>query len=228
MEFLGQWSIWHVVTVVFGVVATLAMILNSNLKLRWGDKEWLVGKEGKKSEDIILKDTLFRITADIDHRYMADIFDIADRMKVKFEQVITEKHCWFTLYRFTDLIYDEVLKRIRRNNLKIKLSEQSIESYINDILQTVGAEYAVLQAKAKLVKCEEQYPDWKDIETDVRDILSISIHAMKKCMITLFVEKVKLYEEYADKFCEKTTRENCIDKPIEKNKNYIKAFGGEL
>jgi hypothetical protein len=226
MEFLGQWSIWHVVTVITGIIVLAVIILNSNLKLRWGDKEWHIGKEGRKTEDGVLKDTLFRLTADIDHRYMSDIFDIADRMKVKFEQVITEKHCWFTLYRFTDLIYDEVCKRIRRNNLKIKLSEQTIEAYINDILQQVGAEYAVLQIKAKLVKCEEQYPDWKDIETDVRSILADSIHAMKRCMVTLFMEKVKLYEEYADKFCEKTSRENCIDKPIEKNKNYIKAFGG--
>jgi hypothetical protein len=225
---LGQWSIWHVSTVVTEIMLILGMILNSNLKLRWGDKEWHIGKENRKSEDAILKDTLFRLTADIDHRYMSDIFDIADRMKVKFEQVITEKHCWFTLYRFTDLIYDEVCKRIRRNNLKLKFSEQSIDSYINDILQTIGREYAVLQTKAKLVKCEEQYPDWKDIETDMRGILADSIHAMKRCMITLFTEKVKLYEEYVDKFLEKSAKKNCIDKPIGKNKGYIKAFGGAI
>ena len=210
------------------IVGVIAMILNSHLKLQWGDKEWFIGRESRKTEDAILKDALFRLAAEIDHRYRSDIFDIVDRMKVTFEQVITEKHCWFTLYRFTDLMYDEVYRRIRRNNLKLKLGELSIESYINDILHSVGAEYAALQTKAKLVRCEEQYPDWNVIESDARTILSVSIHAIKQCMITLFLEKIKLYEEYADKFCEKNTRENCIDKPIEKNMNYLKAFGGTI
>ena len=208
----------------FGAIA-LAVVFIHGITLKLGDKEINIGglKKifAKRDADIAVKDQLKKQIDGIDSEMLADVQDAADSMNSRFEAVLINKHCWFTLDKFIGLIKKELYKRIRRNNLKVKLCEENRANYVTRILGEVREQYQVLQMKAASADCHEQYGDFSLIEEDSKKEIEYFFDEAKKIVIRRLREKIALYEKAQEQFQTKELRRQSCEIPMQKNREYI-------
>jgi hypothetical protein len=179
----------------------------------------------KRDEDRAIRENLKKEIDEIDHEARADMFDLVYTVGIDFEKLLVDKHCHFSMDAFRDILKDELNKRVRRNNLKKKLVEQNVEQYIKSILTAVSEQYGTLQKKAVLAQCAEQYPDFSEIESGVKDILRKLFDDMKKALIKRCNEKIVQYEKTRKSFQDQNLAIEACDEPIERNRKYIEDLG---
>jgi hypothetical protein len=150
------------------LIAFGTFIVINGITLKWGDKEFNLGgmrkKLAKRDEDTLIKENLKRFADDIDHEMEADLYDLIEEMDGRIEGVLLGEHCYFTLDKFSAIVKKELYKRVRRNNLKDHLSDDSIEKYADKILKDVEERYELFQAKVAGSKCGDKYSQFGKIK----------------------------------------------------------------
>jgi hypothetical protein len=206
------------------VVFTVVFVNGIDLKL--GDRELMVGGVikkliAKKDMDILVKERLKKQSDEIDHDMIADILDLAEEMDNRLERALINRHCVFTLDKFIGIVKKEIHKRIRRNNLKIKLCEHHKDQYIAKILKEVKEQYQMLQIKALAADCHDKYGDFVLIEDEVSKSLADFCDQAKVIIINRLKEKISLYETARQEFKIPEIIKTACDIPIAKNQKYI-------
>jgi hypothetical protein len=215
----------HLLVIVLCFIIAIAFVFINGISLKLGDKEVAIGGLkrlfAKRDADVFVKERLKKQIDEIDESMTADVSDLIDAMSFKFEQLLVNKHCWFTMDKFIGLIKRALFKRVRRNNLKIKLCESNKAKYVEQILGEVKAEYRILQIKAAAVQCHDQYMEFTVIEPEVREVLGTFFDETHKIVISKIREKIKLYEIAQSEFKTPELRKQSCDIPIQKNRQYM-------
>lgn len=209
-------------------MSIIVVVAFHGLHLKFGDKEFYLGgvmrRISKHDSDIRVREYLKATTDNIDKEIINNIEDVVDDICYHVDDYIPElqEHCYFTVEKFTAIIRQELYKRIRRNNLKIKLTEQSKAKYIARIVNDVSDKYRALQSIAKQSKCgSELYPDFCEIENQVIKYVELFFDEARKSEIEGIKKKIELYNEYEKKFITKDLKERSIIVPREKNIKYL-------
>jgi hypothetical protein len=215
--------------IAFGAFAIVIIAING-ITLKWGDKEFNFGgmrkKLAKRDKDTLLKESLKRFSDDVDHETEADLYDLIEEMDSRIENVLLGDHCYFTLDKFSAIVKKELYKRVRRNSLKDRLSEDSIEKYGDKILKDVEERYALFQAKVAGAKCGDRYSQFGKIKESVRQQILLWAANARDILIGGMEKKIAKYEATKDQFRIASTRKFCCDDCIAKNKVYIDRLRG--
>jgi hypothetical protein len=174
------------------------------------------------SADVFIKERLKKQIDEIDEEMGADLLNLVDAMNTQFEQILLGKHCWFTLDKFVGLIKKELIRRVRRNNLKVKLCGINKEKYILQIMTQVKEQYKVLQLKAADADCADLYTDFSQIEEAVREVIGAFFDETKRIVMSRIESKIKLYETAREEFKTAELRKQACETPLSKNRDYIK------
>lgn len=211
------------------LIGAIIYLLSANgMHLKLGSKEVYINGTLKRLSlrdgDIQIREYLKSRTDEIDKDIINNIEDVVDNICYHVNDYFPElnEHCYFTVEKFTSIIRQELYKRVRRNNLKIRLTEQSKAKYIAKIVNAVSEKYLSLQAIAKECKCgSELYPPFDKVEGYVIKYVELFFNEARKAEINGIKEKINLYSEYAGKFKTKELKETSIDKPMAKNIKYL-------
>jgi hypothetical protein len=174
------------------------------------------------SADVFIKERLKKQIDEVDEEMGADLLDLIDAMNTQFEQILLSKYCWFTLDKFVGLIKKELIRRVRRNNLKVKLCGINKEKYIQQIMTGVKEQYKVLQLKAAAANCADRYTDFSQIEDAVREVIGTFFDETKRVVIGRIESKIRSYEAAREEFKTAELRKQACETPLSKNKDYIK------
>jgi hypothetical protein len=208
----------------FGLIV-IALCFMYGITLKWGDKEIVIGGLKKllknKDDDTRLKESLKRFSDAVDDDTISQLYDLVDGMDFRLEKLAVKEHCFFSFGEFIRLAQEELKKRIRRNNLKERMSQESREKYADKILHNIKERYTAFQYKAANVKCGDSFADFEVIEAAVKqevigfvnDAIDILVSGMKK--------KIEKYEAAKPEFKTADARKFCCDDCISKNKRYI-------
>jgi hypothetical protein len=213
--------------IAFGAFVIVIIVING-ITLKWGDKEFNFGgmrkKLAKRDEDILLKEGLKRFSDDVDHEVEADLYDLIEEMDGRIESVLLGEHCYFTLDKFSAIVKKELYKRVRRNNLKDRLSDNSIEKYADKILKDVEERYELFRSKVSGVKCGDQYSQFGKIKESVRKQILLWAKSARDILIRGMENKISKYEASKEQFKTAGSRKICCDDCIAKNKVYIERL----
>jgi hypothetical protein len=215
----------------FGLVV-IALGFMHGITLKWGDKEIIIGgiKKllAKKDADTRLKEELKRFTDEIDNDITNQLYDMVDGIDFRLEELTIKEHCFFSFGEFMRLVREELKKRIRQNNLKERMAEESREKYIDRIIHNVRERYTVFQYKVANVKCGDTYSDFSVIEAVIKREITDFVNDAVNILIAGMKKKIDRYEMEKPNFKTKDARKFCCDDRIVKNKVYIKKLTGEV
>jgi hypothetical protein len=218
----------HLIAVLLFLLVVLGMVFINGVSFKIGDKEINIGGIRKllawKDEDTRLKENLKRFADDVDNEIEADLYDLIEDMDVRIERILLQEHCYFTLDKFSAIVKKELHKRVRRNNLKEKLSEDSIDKYVDKALKNVEERYELFQAKVASVKCEDKYSGFQDIKEAIRQELLQWAKEASNILIAGMKKKIAKYEDSKKNFKTPSARKFCCDDCIAKNKVYIERL----
>lgn len=208
------------------IFCAIIVIFINGIHVKLGSKEiWLLGigaKLSARDNDMNLREFLKKQTDEIDKAIINDIDDIVDEIEYKMDNILgDEQHCWFTYSRLVTIIKQELYKRVRRNNLKVRLCESTKEKYIERIVNNIREKYDLLQAKSEKVSCGDVYPSFHKIEDQVYKIVENFFDEARSLEIAGISAKIKIYEDVRPKFKTKSMRESSCDEQIAKNKKYL-------
>ena len=147
-------------------VALIAIVLifMYGITLKWGDKEIVIGGLkrllAQRDDDTRVKDALKRFTDDVDKDITNQLYDLVEGMDFRLEKLMVKEHCFFSFGEFIRLVQEALKKRIRRNNLKERMSVESREKYTDKILRDIKERYTAFQYKAANVQCGDTYADF--------------------------------------------------------------------
>jgi hypothetical protein len=227
---VDQMKFENLALVAGAALIAIILVFMYGITLKWGDKEIVIGALkkllAKKDEDTRLKEELKRFTDDVDNDITNQLYDLVDGMDFRLEKIMVKEHCFFSFGEFIRLVQEELKKRIRRNNLKERMSEESREKYADKILHNIKERYTAFKYKAANVKCGDTYADFNVIEAAVKqeimgfvsDTISILVSGMRK--------KIEKYEAAKPEFKTADARKFCCDDCIGKNKRYIEDLIG--
>lgn len=215
----------HLIAVLLFLLVIIVLVFINGITLKLGEREINIGGImkllAKKDEDIRLKESLKRFSDEIDHEIEADLYDLIEDMEFRIERVLLREHCYFTLDSFVSIVMKELYKRVRRNNLKDKLAEDSQEKYVEKILHTVEERYELFQAKVSGVKCGDRYTEFAVIKDAIRQELCLWAKNACNVLILGMKKKIARYEASKDDFKTSGARKFCCDHCIAKNQSYI-------
>jgi hypothetical protein len=215
----------HLIAVLSFLLVIIAVVMINGITIKIGNKEIHIGGIrkllAKKDEDILLKENLKRFSDEVDQEIEADIYDLIENMEFRIERVLLKEHCYFTLDSFVAIIKKELHKRVRRNNLKEKLAEDSQEKYVDKMLHTVEERYELFQAKVSVVTCGDRYTEFVAIKAAIKKELYLWVQDVCTVLILGMKKKIARYEEVKDEFKTAGARKFCCDHCIAKNQGYI-------
>jgi hypothetical protein len=218
----------HLIAVLLFLLVVLGLVFMNGLSFKIGDKEINIGGIrrllARKDEDTRLKESLKRFSDDVDHETEADLYDLIEDMDTRIEHILLKEHCYFTLDKFSAIVKKELYKRVRRNNLKDRLSEESVEKYVEKVLKSVEERYELFQAKVSGVKCGDKYSGFQDIKDAVRQELLRWAKEASNILIAGMNKKIAKYEGSKSAFKTSSARKFCCDDCIAKNKAYIERL----
>ena len=221
----------HLLMIVLPFFALAAIVLIIGLSLKSGDKEINIGGVqrllAKRDKDTLLKESLKKFTDDVDHEVEANLFDLVKNLEDRLgPPLIQGDHCYFTFNKFSSIVKSELYSRIRRNNLWEKLSDAGKDRYINSILKEIEERYALLQARANLVKCGDTYAEFKDIRGAVRGVLGDFFDGAAEILVVGMKKKIEKYKETKPEFKTAEAKKFCCDDCIAKNQSRIDKLAG--
>jgi hypothetical protein len=215
----------HLIAVLLFLLVIIALVFINGITMKIGNKEINIGGIrkllAKRDEDILLKESLKRFSDEIDHETEADLYDLIEDMEFRIERVLLREHCYFTLDSFVAIVKKELYKRVRRNNLKDKLAEDSREKYVEKMLHAVEERYEFFQAKVSGVKCGDQYTEFTAIKDAIRQELCLWAQDACNVLILGMKNKIARYNESKDAFKTISARKFCCDHCVAKNQSYI-------
>jgi hypothetical protein len=132
----------------------------------------------------------------------------------------------FSFGEFVRPVQEELKKRIRRNNLKERMSGESREKYADKILRNIKERYTAFQYKAANVKCGDIYADFDVIEAAVRREIAGFVNDAIDILVSGMRKKIEKYEAAKPEFKTIDARKFCCDDRIGKNKKYIEDLTG--
>ncbi|GMO52009.1 MAG: hypothetical protein Pg6C_17200 [Treponemataceae bacterium] len=216
--------------IVFAAFTLLVVVFSYGITFKWGNKEITVGGIkrllSKKDDDMLLKESLKRFSDEIDNDIEADIYDLIDDIDTRIENVLLREHCYFTFNRFISIIKKELYKRVRRNNLKERLSKEHRDKYIEKMILDIDEKYDVFRVKASIAKCNDIFSEFKAIKNSVRDELTRFVADAVEILVSGMKKKIERYENAKPEFKTDVARRFCCDDCITKNKAYIKNLTG--
>ena len=214
-----------------GFVLIVAIIFISGLSIKTEKNSLNMGGIvrllEKKDDDTLIKESLKKFSDSVDHEIEADLYDLIENIDDQIDNVLVEKHCYFTMEKFSNLVKRELQKRVRRNNLREKLTEINREKYIDRVLKDVEERYALFQAKAIAASCGERYGDFITIRDLVRKEIGIFFDSAVLTLIEGMRKKRNQYKTEAPKFKTKSVRVFSCDIPDNKNRRYIESLTGK-
>ena len=212
------------------VLVLFAIIFINGFSIKLGDKEFNIGGIMrllvKKDEDTMLKEKLHRFSEEVDHEINGNLYDLVDSLNYEIEGFAMKEHCYFTHEKFISTVKTELEKRVRRNNLKDKLSIKNREKYVESMLKDIESRYELLHAKVSLLKCGEAYAHVSVIKNAIRKILYQFFDGANKILIEGCEKKIKEYNKEKGNFKTKAARKFSCEITIEKNTGYIQALRG--
>jgi hypothetical protein len=212
--------------------ALIAVILvfMHGITLKWGDKEIVIGGLkrllAKKDEDTRLKEELKRFTDDVDDDITNQLYDLVDDIDFRLEKFMVKEHCFFSFGEFIRLVQEELKKRIRRNNLKDRMSGESREKYAEKILRDIKERYTAFQYKAANAECGDAYADFNAIEAAMKQEIAGFVNNAIAILVSGMKKKIEKYEAAKPEFKTADARKFCCDDRIKKNKKYIEDLTG--
>jgi hypothetical protein len=220
----------HLIVILLFFLVLISVIFINGVSLKLGNKEIHIGGIrkllAKKDEDTLLKESLKRFSDDVDHDIEADLYDIIEDMDTRIERMALTEHCYFTFEKFQNIIKSELYKRVRRNNLRERLSVESREKYVTRLLRDIEDKYQLLQAKVSGVKCGDTYAQFPAIRETVKTELYSFFDNAIALIVSGYRRKIEKYSAVKDQFKTTAARKFCCDDCIAKNKQYIKKLTG--
>jgi hypothetical protein len=217
-----------IVFLAFGLVIALFVC---GFSIKWGNKELVIGYIkhllSKKDADIRSKEELKRFSDDVDSDVTSRLYRLVDDLDVRLEKLTVQGRCFFSFNGFIRLVQEELEHRIRRNNLKERMSEVSRARYIENILRDIRERYTVFQYKAANVKCEDTHENFDTIEKAVKDEITVFVDDAVDLLVSGMKKKIAKYESVKPELKTAEARKFCCDDCIAKNKAYIKSLTGE-
>jgi hypothetical protein len=215
----------HLIAILLFLLVALGLVFINGLAFKIGDKEITLGGIlrllAKKDEDTRLKESLKRFADDVDHETEADLYDLIEEMDTRIEGVLLSAHCYFTLDTFSEIVREALYKRVRRNNLKERLSEESVEKYVEKVLKDIEERYELFLVKVSRVKCGDTYSGFRDIKESVRQELLRWAKETSNILVNGMEKKITKYEDSKKGFKTPEARKFCCDDCIAKNRMYI-------
>lgn len=223
---VASMSIEHILIVCSFLLVLIAIIFINGFSIRLGDKELNIGGVlrllARKDEDVLLKENLHKYSEDVDHDVNGHLYDLVDNLNYQIDGIAIKEHCYFTFEKCLSIFKSELEKRVRRNNLKDKLSQNSRENYTANIMSNIESQYGKLQVRVSNLSCGESYADFSIIKDSLQKLLNKFFDNSKTILIDGCRKKIKIYNEYKDRFKTIGARKASCDFPIEKNERYIK------
>lgn len=216
----------HLLIIVLSILVFIVIIFTNGFSFRLGDKEINIGGVlrllAKRDKDTLLKESLKKFSDDVDHEVTANLYDLVVDIEDNLEpNLMMGEHCYFTWEKFSSIVKSELYKRIRRNNLWVKLTEFGREKYINQILSDIGRRYKLMQEKASQVKCGDKYLDFTEVKPAIRDILFKFFDGTVEILVNGMRKKIEKYEKTKPEFKTAEAKKICCDDCIEKNQARI-------
>lgn len=239
------WIVIAFVAVLIFVILLLA--LRKGVRLGIGDKRLIVGAVGKdvdekliafkgeieqreksRQKDEELRKQLFRASVEIDEKAKADNRRIIRKLTLDIQAIFGKYgHCEFTSTNAVEIIKDELTERIDYNCIRERLSTSERQGYIADILHHIKSGYEMFLLKIPHVPCsQEAYPAWSDIRAAVKSVVNTWANETTAILKKRITEKIDVYNAERDNFILAENKDNAVNYPIRKNKQYIKQLGG--
>lgn len=225
MEILATLAddLWKLVATLAALITLVGMLLSSNIEIPIGNNKTIkIGSKSKERNDLVLKDMLFRIMNDIDHKWETKNYEVAERYKNRIFASF-EDTC-FLGYFVASIFHFEIAKRIRVNNIKETLS--LIQRYETEklMLANIETEYSLI-LRNKIV-CGLEMPKWDSIEDKIKKFVKETIDELTNNEQSLILEKLKKYSEHESLFSNKKEKDICVKACITKNIRYLENLGG--
>jgi hypothetical protein len=226
---MSNWEVNRILVFVAGILAILGLVLNSNLKLRFGDKELVLGKGAKRLDDIALKESLNSAIRDIDARKQAKLYRCAKNVKHGVQTLLSDHHCPFTLYTAGDFLEDSI-NTLLRSDFVLSVKEGSSPSYfVQNLMTDYESVYERTVRDAFNAPChDETFPSWGVVKADIGDLLFAVFKEMFEVIKSAAEKKLEVYEEYRSRFSEKAFVEQAVQPFIVKNKRYIEVIDAHI
>jgi len=221
----------HLLIIVLSVLFLAAIVFINGVSFKLGGKELNVGGIprllAKRDKDTLLKESLKKFTDDVDHEVTANLYDLVEDLEDRLEPpLVSGEHCYFTYEKFSAIVKSELYKRIRRNNLREKLTESGRDRYINTVLKDIEKRYGHLREKVKQVKCGDDYAEFGAVKGAIRNVLAEFFDGAAAILVAGMEKKIEKYAETKPEFITAAARKNCCDDCIEKNKSRIRKLSG--
>jgi hypothetical protein len=227
---MDQMKFENLALIVGVALIAIVLIFMYGITLKWGDKEIVIGGLKRlltqRDEDTRLKDELKRFTDDVDNDITNQLYDLVEGMDLRLEKLMVKEHCFFSFGEFIRLVQEALKKRIRRNNLKERMSGESRKKYADKILRDIKERYTAFQYKAANVQCGDTYADFDVIEAAVKQEIVGFVNDSIGILVSGMRKKIEKYEETKSEFKTADTRKFCCDDCISKNKKYIEDLIG--
>lgn len=239
------WIVIAFVAVLIFVILLLA--LRKGVRLGIGDKKLIVGAVGKdidekliafkgeieqreksRLKDEELRKKLFRMSGEIDEKTKADNRRVIRKLTPAIQDIFKQYgQCEFTTVHAVEIIRDELTERIDYNCIRERLSLSERQGYIADILHHIKIGYETFLLKLPQLPCaQEKYPTWKSIQSAIEVIINTWADETAAVLKKRISEKIELYTNERDNFILPENKDNAVDYPVRKNKQYIKQLGG--
>ena len=246
MEGLGSVPVigWIVIFAISVLIFIIIMV--HGIKLALGNKSLSIGgRLDKKIEDVKkdmldkaknalhdeqLRIELYRKSANIDEHLNADLRKLVRKQDDKICTLLTPFSTSFYLSMgISEIIKGELNERIDYNNIREKLSGREREEYLEVILSDIRDKYStfLIHLLTKSSGSLQEYPQWIDIEAPIKDLVKNWEEEVIQLLKNHIKEKIKIYTEAVDDFKTTEYKENSIECPIRKNKQYLQDLGGD-
>lgn len=187
-------------------------------------------KEKDRLHDEEVRKKLFRQSGEIDEKTKADERRVIRRINSTIKDVFLPfVKCEMPILSVVELIKDVLQEKVDYNCMRERLTATEHKGYIADILYRIETDYKHFLTKIHAVPCGvEKYPSWKEISPQIEKIVNDWADEMIRIIGRRIKEKIAMYKTEQAAFLLPEYKEICIDCPIKKNNDYLKALGIEV
>lgn len=197
------------------------------------DKIETVKQEVSDNEAVLLDDKitqqeLYNIIKEIDQKLHADHKRNLRELKLKMLKTPElSRGCQYAELITIQAILDNFYNAVEYNQLKNCLTPQESSNYKKDLLHKVKQKYKTLSTISKPTPCvASDRKKWEEIEPLIISFINEWETATIKAIKNRIEQKIRTYKAYRGKFSSPYYKKIAIEKPLEKNYNYLKKLKG--
>lgn len=222
--------------VFFAVVVLAAVIWNGfNLKFVRFDglkKISEMNKTEQQCRGVMQKEfprtvDLKKDAEDIDRETKGDIIDALHGLILELTESNSRSGCSFIGDSVKNELRILMKNYINKNHIVAKCYPENIASEKKKLLAEIKERYQIMLLKMQTIKCDgnaDALPQWRSVQPSVKSFLDDFFDAMKKNIIKGCERKISMYEGAKELFSAEWIVKSYIEKPIEKNREYIKKL----